>query len=86
MIIINQGCKIEASLFFYDVLLDFENLFLFFMQIIRSWIVYLKERVQEKSYRKKYNSLFLFRFNSSYIVSNPCVSRLPRCYEKGKAL
>ena len=27
-----------------------------------------------------------FRFKSSYIVSNPCVSRLPRCYEKEKAL
>ena len=40
----------------------------------------------KKYFTLKYNSLFLFRFKSSYIVSNPCVSRLPRCYEKEKAL
>jgi hypothetical protein len=39
-----------------------------------------------REFNIKYNSLFLFRFKSSYIVSNPCVSRLPRCYEKEKAL
>lgn len=51
---------------------------------------FIGEQIAQKCgiefYDKNIIAFSFFRFKSSYIVSNPCVSRLPRCYEKEKAL